>query len=155
MSQFTYETVYKKGRSHFNADGLSGMTYEPTVASTHAVTDALMNDNFVNAVDLGMRESEFNNGFKLLSNENKASYRFASELLHYTAAIEVDDEKLNIPDLPRQPSGCCLVPTGCPVDEAGWNECEATLSVTSEARRNAVSDVSWQPPTLKAGRVLA
>ena len=31
----------------------------------------------------------------------KASYRFGGELLHYTAAFEVDDEeKLNIADLP-------------------------------------------------------
>ena len=50
---------------------------------------------------------------------------------------------------------CCLVQTGCPVDEVGSNECKAILSMTSEARRNAVSDVSWQPPTLEAGRVLA
>ena len=42
-----------------------------------------------------------------------------------------------------------------PTTEAGSNEGEAILSVTSEARRNAVSDVSWQPPTLEAGRVLA
>ena len=57
-------------------------------------------------------------------------------------------------DLIRQPSGCCLVPTGCPVDEAGSNESEA-ISVTSGARRNAVSDVSWQTTVLEAGRVLA
>ena len=133
MSQFTHEIVYKKGRLHSNADGLSRMTYEPTGASTPTVMDALMDDNFVNAVDLGMRESEFNSWLIQLSNENKASYRFGCELSHYTAAIEVDDEKLNIADLPRQPSGCCLVPTGCPVDEAGSNECEAILSLTSKA----------------------
>ena len=57
-------------------------------------------------------------------------------------------------DLRRQPSDCCLVPTGYPVDEAGSNECEV-ISVTSEAQRNAVSDVSWQTPALEAGRVLA
>ena len=77
------------------------------------------------AVDLGMRESKFNSWLIQLSNENKASYRFECELLQYTAAIEVEQKKLNITDLPRQPSGCCLVSTGCPVDEAGSNECEA------------------------------
>ena len=60
MSQFSYEIVYKKGRLHSNADGLSRMTYEPTEVPTPAVTDALMDDNFGNAVDLGMRESDFN-----------------------------------------------------------------------------------------------
>ena len=60
-----------------------------------------MDDNFVDAVDLGMRESEFNSWLMQLSNENKASYRFECELLHYTPAIVVDDEKLNIADLPR------------------------------------------------------
>ena len=154
MSQFTYEIVYKKGHFHSNADGLSQMTYEPTGAATPTVADALMNDNFVNSVDLGLRESEFNSWLMQLSNENKGSYQFGCDLLHYTSAIEVDDEELNMADLPRQPSGCCLVPSGCPVDEAGSNECEA-ISVTSEARRNAVSDVSWQTPALEAGRVLA
>ena len=57
-------------------------------------------------------------------------------------------------NLRRQRSDCCLVPTGCPVDEASSNESEA-ISVTSEARRNAVSDVSWQTPALEVGRVLA
>ena len=32
MSQFSYEIVYKKGRLHSNADGLSRMTYTPTEA---------------------------------------------------------------------------------------------------------------------------
>ena len=144
MSQFIYEIVYKKWRLHSNADGLSRMSYEPTGASTPTVTDALMDDNFVNVVDLEMRESEFNGWLIQLSNENKASYKFGCELLHYRAAIEVDDGKLNMTDLPRQPSGCCLVPTGCPVDETGSNECEA-ISVTTEVRRT-VSDVSWQNP---------
>ena len=111
--------------------------------------------DFVDAVDLGMRECEFNSWLIQLSKENKANYQFGCELLHYTAAIEVDDEKLNMADFPRQPSGCCLVPTGCPFDEGGSNECEAILSGTSESRRNVVSDVSWQPPALEAGRVLA
>ena len=90
MSQFSYEIVYKKGRLHSNADGLSRMTYEPTEIPTPAVTDALMDDNFVNAVDLGMRESDFNSWLVQLANEDKASYRFGGELLHYTAAIDVD-----------------------------------------------------------------
>ena len=55
MSQFSYAIVYKKGRLHSNADGLFRMTYEPTEVPTPAVTDALMDDNFVNAVDLEMR----------------------------------------------------------------------------------------------------
>ena len=101
-----------------------------------------------------MRESEFNSWLMQLSNENKASHQFGCELLNYTSAIEVDDEELKMADLIRHPSGCCLVPTGCLVDEAGSNECEA-ISVTSGARRNAVSDVSWQTPVLEAGRVLA
>ena len=125
MRQFTYDIVYKKGCLHSNADGLSRMTYEPTGASTPTVTDALKDDNSVNAVDLGMRESEFNSWLIQLSNENKAISRFRCELLHYTAAIEVDDEKLNMEDLPRQPSGCFLDPTGCPDYEAGANECDA------------------------------
>ena len=100
MSQFTYEIVYKKGRLHSNSDGLSRMTYEPTGASTPTATDALMGGNFVNAVELGMRESDVNSWLIQLSNENKASYRFGCELLHYTAAFEVVDEKLNIADLP-------------------------------------------------------
>ena len=45
---------------HSNADGLSRMTYEPTEVPTPAVRDALMDDNFVNAMDLRMRESDFN-----------------------------------------------------------------------------------------------
>ena len=49
-----------------------------------------MDDNFINAVDLEIRESEFNRWLIQLLNENKASYRFGCELLHYTAAIEVD-----------------------------------------------------------------
>ena len=89
-----------------------------------------------------------------LSNENTASHQFGCELLYYTTGIEDDDEELNMADLIRQPSGCCLVPTGCPVDEADSNESEA-ISVTSGARTNAVSDVSWQTPVLEAGRVLA
>ena len=105
ISQFTYEIVYKKGRLHSNADGLTGMTYEPTGASTPTATDASLDDNFVIAVDLGVRETEFNSWLIQFSNENKASYRFGCELLHYTAAIEFDDEKLNMTDLPRQPSG--------------------------------------------------
>ena len=62
MSQFSYEIVYKKGRLHFNAYALSRMTYEPTEVPTPAVTDALMDDNGVNAMNLEMekKESDFN-----------------------------------------------------------------------------------------------
>ena len=72
MSQFIYEIVNKNGRLHSNADGLSRMTYELTEAKTPTVTDALIHDNYVNAVDLAMRESEFNS-WLIESNENKAS----------------------------------------------------------------------------------
>ena len=47
MSQFSYETVYKKGRLHSNADGLSRITYEPMWVPTPAMTDALMDDNLL------------------------------------------------------------------------------------------------------------
>ena len=57
------------------------MTYEPTGASAPAVTDALMDANFVNAVDLGMRESEFNSWLIQLSDENKASYRYVCRII--------------------------------------------------------------------------
>ena len=148
MSQFTYEIIYKKGRMPSNADGLSRMIYEPMGVSVPAAIDTLIGDNFVNAVDLRIRESELNSWLIQLPNENEARYRLGGKLLHYTAAIEVDDEeKLNIADLPRQTSDCCLVLTGCPVDEAGSNEYEEILSVTSEAQINAESDVSWQPPS--------
>ena len=45
--------MYKNGRLHSNANGLSRMTYEPTEVHTPAVTDALVDDNFVSSVDLG------------------------------------------------------------------------------------------------------
>ena len=83
--------MYKKGRLHSNADGLSRMTYEPTEVPTPAITDALMDNNFVNAVYLGMRESDFNIWLVQLANEDEASYRFGGKLLHYTAAIDVDN----------------------------------------------------------------
>ena len=91
MSQFSYEIVYKKGRLHSNADGVSRMTYEPTEVPTPAVTDALMDDNFINAMDLGMRESDFNSWLVQIANRVKESYQFGSELLYYTAAIGVSD----------------------------------------------------------------
>ena len=59
MSQFSYEIVYKKGRLHSNADGLSRMTYEPTEVPTPAVTVALMDDNCINAIDLGDEGKRF------------------------------------------------------------------------------------------------
>ena len=91
MSQFSYEIVYKKGRLHSNANGLSRMTYEPTEVPTPAVTDALMNDSFVNAVDLGMREIDFSSWLVQIANKEKQSYQFGSESLYYTAAIDVSD----------------------------------------------------------------
>ena len=88
MSQFSYEIVYKKGRLHSNADGLSRMTYEPTEVPTPAVTDALMDDNFVSSVDLGKRESDFNSLLVQIANK---SYQFGRELLYCTAAMDVGD----------------------------------------------------------------
>ena len=80
MSQFSYEIVYNKARWYSNADGLSRMTYEPAEVPTHAVTDALMDDNFVNAVDLWMRESDFNSWLVQIANKEKECYQFGSEL---------------------------------------------------------------------------
>ena len=57
------------------------------------------------------------------------------------------EEKLNFADFPRQPSVGCLVSTGCPVSGTDSHESEAVLSVTSEARGDAVSDSSRQPPS--------
>ena len=80
ISQFSYDIVYKKGRLHSNADGLSRITYEPTEVPKPAVTDALMDDNFVNAMDLGIRESDFNSWLIQLANKEKECYQFESEL---------------------------------------------------------------------------
>ena len=96
MSQFSYEIVYKKGHLHSNADGLSRMTYEPTEVPTPAVTDASMDDNCINAMDLGMRKSDFNSWLVQIANKEKESYQFGSELLYYTAAIGVSDGKYAI-----------------------------------------------------------
>ena len=71
LSQFSYEIVYKKGRLHSNADGLSRMTYEPTEVPTPAVKIALMDDNFVIAMDLGMSESDFNSWLVQIANKEK------------------------------------------------------------------------------------
>ena len=55
-----------------------------------------------------------NGGLIQLSNGNKASYRLGCELLHYTAAIEVDDEeKLNIADLPDNRVAVILSQLSC------------------------------------------
>ena len=72
-----------------NADRLSKMSYELTEVPTPAVTDVLMDDNFVNAMDLGMRESDFNSWLDQIANKEKESYQFGSELLHCAAAIDV------------------------------------------------------------------
>ena len=50
-----------------------------------------MDDNFVNAVDLGIDERDFNAWLIQLANENKEDYRFGKELQYYTAAIEAED----------------------------------------------------------------
>ena len=50
-----------------------------------------MDDNFYNAVDLGMRESDFNSWLVQIANNEKASYQFGGELLFYTAVIDVND----------------------------------------------------------------
>ena len=91
MSQYSYEIVYKKRPLHSNADGLSRMTYEPAEVPSPAVTDALMDDNCVNAMDLGMRESDFNSWLVQIANKEKGRYQFGSELLYYTAVIDVSD----------------------------------------------------------------
>ena len=91
MSQFSYEIVYKKGRLHSNADGLSRMTYEPTDVTTPTLTDALMDDNCVGAVDLEMKESDFNNWLVQLSSKEEESFQFGSDLINYTAAIGVSN----------------------------------------------------------------
>ena len=91
MSQFSYEIVYKKGRLHSNADGLSRMTYEPTEVPTSAVTDALMDDNGFNAMNIEMKESDFNSWLMQIADKEKESYKFGIELLYYTAAIRISD----------------------------------------------------------------
>ena len=93
MSEFSCEIVYKKGRLHSNADGLSRMTYEQTEVLTPAVTDALIDDYFLNAIDLEMTESDFNSWLVQIAKEEKESYQFGSVLLYYTAAIDVSDGK--------------------------------------------------------------
>ena len=142
------------------------MTYELTEVPTPAVTDALMDNNFVNAVDLEMREIDFNSWLVHIANKEKESYQFGSESLYYTAAIDVSDvgkgtpldtdgtsidcnvstplilneEKLNIAYLPGQPS------VGCPVLGTEFHKSEAGLSVTSVTVGDAVSDSSSQLP---------
>ena len=81
---FSYEIVYKKGRLHTNADGLSRMTYEPVETPTSTVTDNLTDDNFVNAMDLKMSERDFNSWMIQLANENREDYRLGMELQNYT-----------------------------------------------------------------------
>ena len=87
MSQFSYDIVYKNGSFAFQC-GRSISNDVPTPA----VTDILMDDNFVNAVDREMIKSDFNLWLVQLANEDKASYRFGGELLHYIAAIDVNDD---------------------------------------------------------------
>ena len=89
MSQFSYEIVYKKGRLHTNADGVSRMTYEPVETPTPTVTDNLTYDNFVNATDLRMSERDFSSWLIQLANENREDYRVGMELQNYTIAMEM------------------------------------------------------------------
>ena len=78
--QFSYEIVYKKGRLHTNADGLSRMTNEPDETPTPTATDNLTDDNFVNATDLRMSERDFNSWMIQLANENREDYRLEMKL---------------------------------------------------------------------------
>ena len=52
----------------------------------------------------------------------------------------LNEEKLNIADMPGQPSVGCLVLTGCPVVRTELHESEAELSVTSVPGGDAVGD---------------
>ena len=88
MSQLSYEIVYKKGRLHTNADGISRRTYEPVETPTPTVTDNLTDDNFVNSMDLRMSERDFNSWMVQLANENRENYRLKMELQNYIMAIE-------------------------------------------------------------------
>ena len=92
MSQFSYEIVYKNGRLHTNADGLSRMTYEPDKTPTPTVTDNLTDDNFVNATALRMSERDFNSWLIQLANENRKDYRLGMKLQNYAMAIEMTVE---------------------------------------------------------------
>ena len=91
MSQFSYEIVYKKGSLHSNADGLSRMTYKPTEVPTPALTDALIDDNFVSALDSEIKGCDFDNWLVQLSSKEEESFQFGSDLINYTAAIGVSN----------------------------------------------------------------
>ena len=94
MNQFSYEIVYKKGRLHTNADGLSRMTFEPVEIPTPTVTDNLTDDNFMNAMDLKMSERDFSSWMIKLANKNREDYRLGMKLQNYTMAIEMAVETL-------------------------------------------------------------
>ena len=87
--------IVQKRALHSNANRLSRRTYEPTEVPTPTSTDALMDYNFVNAVDLRMSERDFNKISVQLANENKAYYRFWSELQYYTGTIETEEATLS------------------------------------------------------------
>ena len=74
-----------------NADGLSRMTYKPTEVLTPALTDALMNDNFVSAVNSEIKGSDFVNWLIQLSSMEEECFQFGSELINCTAAIGVSN----------------------------------------------------------------
>ena len=80
MSQFSYEIVYKNGRLHTNADRLSRRTYEPVATPTLTITDNLTDDNFVNAMNLRMSESDFNSWMVPLAKENREDCLLGMEL---------------------------------------------------------------------------
>ena len=86
MSQFSYEIVYKKGSLHSSADGLFRMTYKPTEVPRPALTDALMDDNFISSV-----ESDFDNWLVQLSSMEEESFQFGSDLINFTAAIGLSE----------------------------------------------------------------
>ena len=50
-----------------------------------------MDYNFVSAVDLEMKESNFDNWFVQLSSKEEESFQFGSDLINYTAAIGVSN----------------------------------------------------------------
>ena len=64
-----------------------------------------------------------------------------------SAALILNEEKLNIADFPGQPSVGCLVLTGCPDVGTELHESEAELSVTSVTGRDAVGDYNSQLPS--------
>ena len=67
------------------------MTYKPTEAHTPALTDALIDDNVVSAVDSEIEGCDFDNWLVQLSSKEEESFQFGSDLINYTAAIGLSD----------------------------------------------------------------